>query len=269
MEATPIPSYTRVDTSGIRFYKRDDDYYISMTSFLKEVLPTSPHLIDWYKKFGERTEDMLRERSAYGTMCHQLYADYLLGKDVYSLAREYSEEIIESNCLTLASFPSWVQEARKSCLSFQCWVDEYEYEPQYIEGCFGSKIEGVRIAGSIDHIGLARTTKGRDKQLIALDAKHGKGFYDDNAWQLRGYKILFEDTTSNQIERLYNWRPTAWRKTPTYQFKHQKEDTSGVHYMAAMFYHLHQGRSYSISNIAGPIQIGKEAQYRREEVNVC
>ena len=64
----------RLDNRGKRVYYRlvneEPLIYTGVTSMIKATLPTSPQLIEWYKKNGADADEMGEEAADYGTLMH-------------------------------------------------------------------------------------------------------------------------------------------------------------------------------------------------------
>jgi len=65
--------------NGKRWYYDQGKWYASVTEFVKNSRPLSPHLIKWYKdNSAQDIDDTLATSSKYGTELHALLEDLLL-----------------------------------------------------------------------------------------------------------------------------------------------------------------------------------------------
>jgi hypothetical protein len=63
-----------------RFYRRNGDYYPSVTHVLS-YYPKGKHFEDWLKKVGYASEYIVKKAAEEGTQTHNLCEDYLNGKE--------------------------------------------------------------------------------------------------------------------------------------------------------------------------------------------
>jgi genome maintenance exonuclease 1 len=63
-----------------RFYRRNGDYYPSVTHVLS-YYPKGPHFEDWLKKVGYASEYIVKKAAEEGTQTHNLCEDYLNGEE--------------------------------------------------------------------------------------------------------------------------------------------------------------------------------------------
>ena len=85
LQEQPEPVY-RLDSSGHRYYYTFDEngepmFYVSVTTLIKQTLPTSPQLIKWIADIGyEESQRYAQERAAYGTFMHSQLAELLIAR---------------------------------------------------------------------------------------------------------------------------------------------------------------------------------------------
>jgi hypothetical protein len=238
----------RLDNSGKRVYYRMDNgeprIYTGVTSMIKNTLPTSPQLIEYFKKNGSNSDDLANEAADYGTFMH-IIAQKLL---VYG---EYDFSVIEhdmrSFCMEKFLDPesfirNYKDKIQKDTLAFAQWVLDYNVKPISIEQVLCHDQHGY--AGAIDLVceltieekgffgelyksgpqkGTRKESKKEVRVLAIVDFKSGrKGFWESHEIQLMAYKNLIEyNYPELKVDKLYNWSPKDWISTPSYNFKDQ------------------------------------------------
>lgn len=240
----------RIDAAGDRqyYYLQDDGtpvFFQSVTTAIRNGMPTSPHLIKWMGDMGTEAAEAYRdERAAFGTFMHITFEQYLLNK-CYDLDNMQGELL---NYLRLEALPEtwankWLLEQQKALLGFAAFVTEYKVKPLCIEVALAS--EEMQIAGMIDLVcEMTVPTKGywgeeyktgerkgqpkestKDVTVTAIvDFKSGKNFYDDHAIQLDIYRQMWnENFPDHPVNRTFNWSPSDWRTAPTFKLKEQTD----------------------------------------------
>jgi hypothetical protein len=245
----PEPLY-RLDSSGHRYYYRFDEqgepvFYTSVTTMIRNTMPTSPHLIQWLvDKGGDNGKDEAEERAHYGTFLHVQCASLLIN-GTYDLDKLQG---LLQIYLTTNNIPQdrikWADELKKDVLAFAQFMIDTNCKPLAIEICLWHPIDGY--AGAIDIVCemdlvekgffgetyLSGANKGQPKESkqvrrirAIIDIKSGrKGFYESHEIQLKAYtemwNIHFPDTV---IDKTFNWSPKEWRTTPSYNLKDQTD----------------------------------------------
>lgn len=239
----------RYNSGTGRVYWRDINgtpkLYLSVTTFIKRSMPTSPHLIEWIAKTGwDKSQEILHESADYGTFMH-IEFDRLLTTMVLDL------DGMESRLLAYAvenrlkwNVDEWVEDLKSDLLALSQFIIDYEVDPIAIEMVLCSDKYG--FAGAIDlicemnweekgffgEIYKSGENKGKDKEskrttriTAIIDAKSGrKGFYDDHVVQLAGYKeMVNENFPELKIDKLFNLAPKEWRSAPSYHLKDQTD----------------------------------------------
>lgn len=233
-KAFVLPSYIlyQLNGKGGRYYYTFDEngnpvFYPSVTTILSNTLPTSSFLIDWIADKGkEEAERYKNERADYGTFMHACFEDLLINKeyDLDSL-QENLKNYIEKKSLP-SDFIYYADDLKKDILAFAQFVIDYDVTPIAVEIALKSE---RGYAGMVDCICEMSDKKGSDSKIIAIiDFKSGrKGFYEEHAIQLHFYKMLVEENYPDlHIEKLFNFSPKAWRKSPTYNLKEQTKAES-------------------------------------------
>lgn len=241
----------RLNTPNGRLYYTLTDgkpvFYISVTTFIKRSLPTSPHLIKWIAEKGyDESQDYMNERANYGTFMHIIFQELLVQK-TYDIASMEQSFIDYCNKEAIPHDPSWLPKFKKDLLAFAQFVIDYQVEPLAIEMVLTHQIG---FAGAIDLIcymtimvdgldhsnpyksgerkGQPRETKVPKKVLAIVDHKSGrKGFHESHEVQLAAYKEMVEENFPElKIDKLYNFSPKEWRNTPSYNLKDQTDSTN-------------------------------------------
>ena len=190
---------------GRRWYYQDGKWYASVTSFVKNSLPTPPQLIKWYKdNTAQFVDDTLEETSSYGTQLHQMV-----------------ESLLDNGSLDVSGIED--EKTLKHISSLAQFLYEWEVEPLSIETRLkhdATQKFPLNFAGTVDLI--ADTNKG----VCIIDFKSG-GIYESHRYQMMCYFLAWmqkktrgEDNISgyNKIS-FVNVRPKEWRTKPTYEAK--------------------------------------------------
>jgi len=221
LKRQPEPLY-RLDSKNHRYYYRfsgdEPVFYTSVTTLIKNTLPTSPFLISWLiSKQGTGAEEAL-ERAFYGTFLHAECSNLLInGKYNLEKLPERLESFSRREDMPIKK--GWVDDLKKDMLAFAQFVIDKEVTPLAIEICLYHPDDGY--AGALDLV--CELTFNRKRITAIIDLKSGrKGFYESHEIQLGAYRdmwqIHFPDTP---IDKLFNLSPKAWKKSPTYELKDQ------------------------------------------------
>lgn len=233
---------------GRYYYTYDEDgeihFYISVTTFIRNSMPTSPHLVKWIAEKGyEEAMRYSADRAAYGTFMHmEISAMLIAGRyDLYAL-KDKLWLYVESQKLR-EDFMDYLDDFKKDLLSFAKFVIDYDVTPLAIElvlthpdGYAGAVdlvcAMTIEESGFFGEVYKSGPRKGepkeskRPKRIRAIiDFKSGrKGFYDEHEVQLHAYWNMwnhnFPDTP---VERVYNWSPKDWRTAPSYNLTDQTD----------------------------------------------
>lgn len=226
---TIAPPYRlfRYDKADDRYYFRYQNQkpigYLSMTSFTKKVLPTSPYLIKWMLSLGEENAIYQRDmRAEYGTLTHCITSDLEKeGKgsweDIYqrafddAIAGGYKTEALE-----------WANEAVNDVFSYM--VFRKERNVKTIASEFPICSDEFGLAGCIDRIVELDFNGSRVNAIV--DYKSGrKGFWDSHILQLHGYKELWNDLFGDvfPVTHVFNLAPAANSLKAKTKFKLQNQ----------------------------------------------
>jgi len=221
LKQQPEPLY-RLDSKNHRYYYRfsgdEPVFYTSVTTLIKNTLPTSPFLISWLiSKQGTGAEEAL-ERAFYGTFLHAECSNLLInGKYDLEKLPERLESFSKQEDMPVKK--GWADELKKDMLAFAQFVIDKNVTPLAIEICLYHPDDGY--AGALDLV--CELDFNRKRITAIIDLKSGKkGFYESHEIQLGAYRdmwqIHFPDTP---IDKLFNLSPKAWKKSPTYELKDQ------------------------------------------------
>ena len=223
----------RLDSEGHRYYYRygvdgEIEFYPSVTTLLKQVLPTSPFLIDWMLANGKEGATEKRDLSAaYGTFMHGQFERLLINRRYdFDEVPEVLLAYMAKENLPDKVFAEWAVKVRKDVLAFAQFVRDYKVRPLAVE--IGLVHPESRYAGTLDLPCLMCDPKtGKDFTAI-VDFKSGrKGFYEEHELQLHLYREMWAANYPElPIERLFNFSPKDWRTKPTYNLKDQTESVN-------------------------------------------
>jgi hypothetical protein len=224
-------------------------FFTSVTTMIKQTMPTSPHLIKWIADMGyEESRNYAQERADYGTFMHTEIAELLIARkyDTGTL-KEKLKAFIEAEKLPV-DFINHADELKKDILAFAQFMIDCKVKPLAIEIVLTHPTDGY--AGAIDLVcemtqevkgywgetyksgvnkGKPKATKKEQTFIAIVDFKSGrKGFYEEHEIQLQAYTEMWQHHFPNkQVERVFNWSPKDWRgATPTYNLKDQTEAKS-------------------------------------------
>ncbi|UHG91796.1 hypothetical protein [Spirosoma oryzicola] len=225
----------RIDALDSRYYYTLDGdeatFYISTTSFIKKVTPTSAYLIEWFKKNGQQA-DVLRDQAAdFGTLMHICFAEYHEHGYNFNTTAKRVKEWIQQCGHPLALAGEWTKKLNKAVASYAKFCADYDIEPILIEGMLASDEMG--IAGTLDLVAFAtierKIGKGkaadivRERKLINLDFKSGN-IHKSAQMQLSINKMIFEENFPHlEIAENWSWSPKDFQKEPTYMLVNQTQ----------------------------------------------
>lgn len=234
-DALKEPPYRiyQLNSDGYRYYYRFDEngkpeFYPSVTTLLKQVMPTPQHLIDWMLANGK--EGAIEKRdlaAAYGTFMHSQFETLIINRrydfdnvPAVLLAYMERENIPES------LFSQWIVKIRKDVLAFAQFVKDYNVKPLAVE--IGLVHPEYHYAGCLDMPCVMTDPKTSDTFTAIVDFKSGrKGFFEEHELQLHLYKPMWDvNFPEMPIERVFNFSPKDWRTKPTYNLKDQTDSVN-------------------------------------------
>lgn len=286
LQEQPEPVY-RLDSSGHRYYYTFDEngepqFYVSVTTLIKQTLPTSPQLIKWIADMGyEESQRYAQERAAYGTFMHSQFAELLIARS-YNLdgLKERLKMYIESEQLP-GDFINYADDFKKDILAFAQFMKDTDLRPLAIELVLTNPQDGY--AGAIDlcaeitieekgffgdvyktgaNAGKPKETKRQRRIRAIIDFKSGrKGFFPEHEVQLLAYKTMWNmHFEKYPVERVYNFSPKDWRgTTPTYNFKDQTDSKNAqkLPYLVELARIEDEKRDNTVVSCAGIIDLDK------------
>ncbi len=244
----PEPMF-RLDVKGRRYYYRlvegESIFYTSVTTMIKDNMPTPKALLKWMVDQDNGEEEMM-ERAFYGTVLHAMFAELLInGKyDLDKLPEELAKYGIKENTTIK---PEWAEELKKDLLALSQFVIDYHVVPLAIEVILYHPNDGY--AGALDlvctldytesgHFGevyASGVNKGQPKlskrtirAMAIVDLKSGrKGFYESHEIQLESYRQMWNVHYPDfPITKTFNLSPKEWRTKPSYNLKEQSDAKS-------------------------------------------
>ena len=261
LKQQPAPMY-RLDSNGHRYYYRFDGeepvFYTSVTTLIKNTLPTSPHLIKWLIDKGcDEGRNEAEERAHYGTFLHACCGELLMtGKfDLDKLSNKLTEYLILHN---VTQSKPWLEDLKKDVLCFAQFVIDRKVKPLAVELILWHPTDGY--AGAIDLVAELDFNKSRIVAII--DLKSGKkGFYESHEIQLRAYKEMFAIHFPDiSVDKTFNWSPKDFKGvTPTYNLKDQTESKNAekLPYLVNLAKIEDSKRENKISLVGGKIDLTK------------
>ena len=221
------PAYKvyQLNQEGHRYYYRYEEgqpvFYPSVTTLLKQVMPTSPMLIEWMLTNGKEGAAEKRDlAAAYGTFMHLQFESLIIARSYnFDKVPELLHAYLERENLPDKVFNEWCVKVRKDILAFAQFIRDYQVKPLAIE--IGLVHPEYHFAGCID-MPCLMTYKGVEFPAV-VDFKSGrKGFWEEHELQLGLYREMWNiNYPELPIERIFNFSPKDWRKSPTYNLKEQ------------------------------------------------
>ena len=234
-DALKEPAYRvyQLNSDGHRYYYRfneagEPEFFPSVTTLLKQVMPTPPALLDWMIANGKDGATEKRDlAAAYGTFMHIQFETLVINRrydfdNVPAVLLGY----MERENLPEKVFAEWLPKIRKDVLAFAQFVRDYNVKPLAIE--IGLVHPEYHYAGCID-LPCIMTDPKTGKQFIAIvDFKSGrKGFYEEHELQLHLYREMWNvNYPETPVSRVFNFAPKDWRTKPTYNLKDQTDSVN-------------------------------------------
>ena len=234
-DALKEPPYRvfQLNSDGYRYYYRfkadgTPEFYPSVTTLLKQVMPTAPALLDWMIANGKDGATEKRDlAAAYGTFMHIQFETLVINRryDFDNVPAVLLDYMGREN-LPEKVFAEWLPKIRKDVLAFAQFVRDYNVKALAIE--IGLVHPEYHYAGCID-LPCIMTDPKTGKQFTAIvDFKSGrKGFYEEHELQLHLYREMWNvHYPDNPVTRVFNFSPKDWRKAPTYNLKDQTDSVN-------------------------------------------
>lgn len=297
LQEQPEPVY-RLDSSGHRYYYTFDEdgeprFFVSVTTLIKQTLPTSPQLIKWIADMGyEESQRYAADRAAYGTFMHAQIAELIINRS-YDLdnLKERLKFYIESEKLP-SDFIGYADDFKKDILAFAKFMKDFKLKPLAIELVLTNPEDGY--AGAIDlaaeitieekgffgevyktgaNAGKPKESKKERTIRAIIDFKSGrKGFFPEHEVQLHAYMKMWNmHFEAYPIEKVFNWSPKDWRgTTPSYNFKDQTDSKNAMKlpYFVELARIEDEKRDNTIVSCSGLIDIDKNLEENIIELNL-
>lgn len=268
-DALKEPPYRvfQLNSDGYRYYYRynefgEPEFYPSVTTLLKQVMPTPPALLDWIAANGKEGSAEKRDiAAAYGTFMHAQFETLLINRrydfdNVPAVLIPYMEREHVPESL----FAQWVVKIRKDVLAFAQFVKDYNIKPLAVE--IGLVHPQFHYAGCLD-LPCVMTDPKTGKTFTAIvDFKSGrKGFYEEHELQLHLYREMWNVNFENvQIERVFNFSPKDWRGAkPTYNLKDQTDSANAkkLPYLLALATIEDEKRDNTLTIVHGVLELDR------------
>ena len=244
-DALREPAYRvfQLNSDGHRYYYRyneagEPEFYPSVTTLIKQVMPTPPALLDWMIANGRDGATEKRDlAAAYGTFMHIQFENLIINRKYdFDAAPVVLLEYMERENLPEKVFAEWLVKIRKDVLAFAQFVRDYNVRPLAVE--IGLVHPEHRYAGCIDLPCVMTDPKTGNHFTAIVDFKSGrKGFFEEHELQLHLYRdmwnVNYPDAT---VERVFNFSPKDWRTKPTYNLKDQTDSVNAkkIPYLLAL-----------------------------------
>lgn len=266
-DALKEPPYRlyRLNEAGHRYYYRFEDgepvFYPSVTTLIRQTTPTSPFLIQWMVQNGDAATEKRDMAAAYGTFMHIQFERLVITRQ-YDLdkADDVLREYMEQENIPDKYFFDWRDRIRKDVLAFAQFLKDYEVKPLAVE--IALVHPRWKFAGAID---LPCEMTWKKKRIRAIiDFKSGRnGFYEDYELQLGLYKMMWDETYPEQeVERIFNFSPKDWRKSPTYNLKDQTDspNLAKLPHLLALAAIEDEKRENSVTYCEGMVDLDKDLE---------
>lgn len=261
------PAYRvfQLNSDGHRYYYRfneagEPEFYPSVTTLLKQVMPTPPALLDWMMANGKEGAVEKRDlAAAYGTFMHIQFETLIINRrydfdNVPALLLDYMEQ----ENLPEKVFSEWCVKIRKDVLAFAQFVRDYNVVPLAVE--IGLVHPEFHYAGCVDMPCVMTEPKTGKKFTAIVDFKSGrKGFFEEHELQLHLYREMWNVNFPDvPVERVFNFSPKDWRgPKPTYNLKDQTESVNAkkLPYLLALASIEDEKRDNTLTIVRGQLDL--------------
>lgn len=267
-DALKEPAYRlfQLNSDGHRYYYRFNDagepeFYPSVTTLLKQVMPTPPALLDWMIANGKDGSTEKRDlAAAYGTFMHGEFEKLIINRryDFDSVPAALLAYMEREN-LPEKVFAEWLPKVRKDVLAFAQFIKDWNVKPLAVEiALYHPK---YHYAGCLDLPCIMTDPKTVKSFTALVDFKSGrKGFYEEHELQLHLYKDAWNCWyESMPITRVFNFSPKDWRKAPTYNLKDQTDSVNAkkLPYLLALATIEDEKRDNTLTIVRGVLDLDK------------
>lgn len=256
----------QLNSAGHRYYYRfneagEPEFYPSVTTLLKQVMPTPPALLDWMIANGKDGSVEKRDlAAAYGTFMHIQLETLVINRrydfdNVPAVLLDY----MERENLPEKVFSEWLPKIRKDVLAFAQFVRDYNVKPLAIE--IGLVHPEYHYAGCLD-LPCEMTDPKTAKTFTAIvDFKSGrKGFFEEHELQLHLYREMWNvNYPDKPVARVFNFSPKDWRTKPTYNLKDQTDSVNAkkLPYLLALAAIEDEKRDNTLTIVRGVLDLDK------------
>lgn len=254
----------QLNSDGHRYYYRFNDagepeFYPSVTTLLKQVMPMSPTLLDWMLQNGKEGATEKRDlAAAYGTFMHMQFEVLIINRryDFDSVPGVLLDYMQREN-LPERVFAEWLPKIRKDVLALAQFVRDYNVKPLAVE--IGLVHPEYHYAGCLDLPCIMDDPKTGDSFAALVDFKSGrKGFFEEHELQLHLYMEAWNvNFPMKPITRVFNFSPKDWRTKPTYNLKEQTESVNArkLPYLLALASIEDEKRDNTLTIIRGSLDL--------------
>ena len=223
----------QLNTDGHRYYYRfneagEPEFYPSVTTLLKQVMPTPPALLEWMVANGKEGATEKRDlAAAYGTFMHIQFETLIINRRFdFDAVPAALLAYMERENLPEKVFTEWLPKIRKDVLAFAQFVRDYNVKPLAVE--IGLVHPEHHYAGCIDLPCIMTDSKTGHTFTAIVDFKSGrKGFFEEHELQLHLYRDMWNVNYPDMpVERVFNFSPKDWRKAPNYNLKEQTDSVN-------------------------------------------
>lgn len=250
-----------------RYFNEEIRFYPSVTTLIKQVLPTSPQLIDWMIANGKDGSIEKRDlAAAYGTFMHGQFELLIINRryDFDNVPAVLSDYLEREN-LPEKVFNEWLTKVRRDVLAFAQFIKDWNVRPLAVEVSLCSE---KGFAGCVDLPCLMTDSKTGEDFTAIVDFKSGrKGFWQEHEIQLHLYRMMWNENFPDcQIDRVFNFSPKDWRKTPSYNLKDQtkSKNAAKIPHLLALAELMYADKDDSLTVISGVLDLAKpiESNYK-------
>ena len=236
-DALKEPAYKvyQLNSDGHRYYYRfkadgTPEFYPSVTTLLKQVMPTPPALLDWMIANGKDGSTEKRDiAAAYGTFMHGQFETLIINRKYdFDAVPVVLMDYMEREHIPESLYSQWLVKIRKDVLAFAQFVKDWNVKPLAVE--IGLVHPEHHYAGCIDLPCVMTDPKTGDVFTAIVDFKSGrKGFFEEHELQLHLYRMMWNvNYPETPVARVFNFSPKDWRTKPTYNLKDQTDSINAA-----------------------------------------
>ena len=236
-DALKEPAYKvyQLNSDGHRYYYRfnadgEPEFYPSVTTLLKQVMPTPPALLEWMIANGKDGSTEKRDiAAAYGTFMHGQFETLIINRRYdFDAVPGILLDYMERENIPESLYSQWLVKIRKDVLAFAQFVKDWNVKPLAVE--IGLVHPEHHYAGCIDLPCVMTDPKTGNVFTAIVDFKSGrKGFFEEHELQLHLYRMMWNvNYPETPVARVFNFSPKDWRTRPTYNLKDQTDSVNAA-----------------------------------------